>query len=285
MTEYTFAAFTLELETPLHLGNGRAGMVAKSHAFVPGHLFGYALAVARGRELGGRPEHFQAALAEVALAARFAPALPLDASGQVEADWPEHPERYLGGQHHVALRLDSRSAADSALFEVEQLLPRYPRDFRRGQTLRLGGGLWYHDEHLGGRPWPDWLARLRLGGELKTGLGRVRLVGWTPGAADFHGWGAIDAAGLQLKPEQRLWGPALDSVPGLDATPLRPWLGRRHDYSRGTGGSGRLLSAAILVRLHARTRTDLRPVWPCAIEGGGWGCWEAVAADGIDTPV
>jgi len=283
MSAYRFAAFTLELVSPLHLGSGRAGMVARSHTFVPGHLFGYALAVARGRELGGRPEHFQAALAEVAQAARYAPALPLGPDGRVEPDWPEQAGQYLGGQHHVALRLDSRSAADKALFEVEHILPRYPRGPRRGERLRLGGGLWYRDARPGGREWPDWLDRLRLGGELKTGLGRVRLVDWAPGASDFHGWAPSNAAGLRLAPEQRLWGPALDAVPGLDAAPLRPWLGRRHDYARGAGGSGRLLSAAILVRLHARAGTDLPPVWPCAVEGSGWGCWEA-AETGHDTP-
>lgn len=279
MAEYRFAAFTLEPVTPLHLGSGRAGMVAKSHAFVPGHLFGYALAAERGRRLGGRPEHFRDALREVSAAVRFAPAFVLDESGGIEADWREHPERYLSGQHHVALRLDSRAAADSALFEVEQLSPRRLHGPGRGQALRLGGGLWFRKDRFAGQPWRDWLNAIRLGGELKSGLGLVKVVAWKPGSTSFHGWGRADGQGLHLAPGARLWGPALDAVAGLTDAPLRPWLGRRHAFDRGAGGFGRHLGEVALVRLHARTAgAAATVVRPCGEEGSRWGCWDTSTA-------
>lgn len=276
MADYQFAAFTLEPVTALHLGSGRAGMVAKSHAFIPAHLFGYALAAERGRQLGGRPEHFQTALREVAEAVRFAPALPLNATGRIAEDWPDHPERYLAGQHHVSLHVESRSAVERALFEVEYLASRHLHGGDRGKPVRLGGGLWFRSDRFAGTPWRDWLERLRLGGELKAGLGVVRVVDWQPGAKTFHSWGRIDGPGLRLAPGERLWGAALDAVAGLTDAPLRPWLGRRYAFDRGKDGFGRHLSEVALVRVHARVQAATGAVFlPCADEGSRWGCWES----------
>lgn len=285
MSAYQFAAFTLELETPLHLGSGRAGMVAKSHAFVPGHLIGYAIATALGRDQGGQPGHFQQALAQVAAAARFAPAFVLGRDGQIITDWAENIERYLSGSAHVALHLASRSAVDGALFELEYLAPRHLRKPRhlcdpdKGQPLRLGGGLWRREDKLGGKTWREWLQLARLGGELKAGYGVVRCVDWQKNPASFHGWAKTDGSGLRLSPGERLWGAALDSVPGLANTPLRPWTGRRHDFSRGAAGFGQRLEQAELVRLHGRYNSDdSLTVLPSPVEGSRWGCWEPADA-------
>lgn len=278
MTDYRFAAFTLELVTPLHLGSGRAGMVAKSHAFVPGHLLAYALAAKRGRELGGRPEHFQEALQEVSAAARFAPAFILGESGRIETDWRDHPERYLTGEHHVALHLETRSAAERALYEVELLAPLRLSGSSKGRRLRLGGGLWFRDERFGNRSWAEWLDQIRLGGESKNGAGVVRAEDWCPGSSSFHGWGHADGPGLQLSPGDYLWGPALDTVPGLTDAPLRPWLGRRYAFDRGTGGFGRHLGEVVFVRLHGKVLGPSSATFlPCGKEGSGWGCWESVS--------
>ena len=277
MTNHRFAAFTLNLVTPLHLGSGRAGMVAKSHAFVPAHLFSYALAAQYGRRHGGQSADFEAGLAAVNAAVRFGPALMLNDQRQIAADWLDHPQRYLSGQHHVALELDTRSAADSALFETEYLSTHYLAGSDKGKPLRLGGGMWFAEETFAGRPWQDWLNELRLGGELKSGLGHVRLADWQPDRTDFHGWGRTDGQGLQLDSGQRLWGAALDSIPDsvLSDAPLRPWLGRSYDFSRGHGGFGRHLDRVALVRLHPRyIHSDPGRFMPARRTGWQWGCWE-----------
>ena len=277
MSEYRFAAFTLELVTPLHLGSGRAGMVAKSHGFVPGHLFGYAIATALGRHRGGQPEHFRQALGEVAAAARFAPAFVLDRQGRIEADWPEHPERHIAGNPHVALHLDSRSAVDGALFEMEYLAQRHLRGPDKGRPLRLGGGVWLTEAKLAGRSWRDWLELARFGGELKAGYGVVSCVGWQDNPGGFHGWAKADGSALHLSPKGRLLGAALDTVAGLDDAPLRPWTGRRHDFSQGAGGFGQHLEQAVLVRMHGRWNNDATlTVLPSPALSSHWGCWDPV---------
>jgi len=276
MTEYRFAAFTLEPVTPLHPGSGRAGMVARSHGFIPAHLFACALAAQYGRRAGGRPADFEAGLDAVNQAVRFGPALPLDDKGHIAEDWPEHPERYLGGQPHVALHLDTRSAADSALYETEYLSPRHLYGKLQGQPLRLGGGLWYREDHFAGRPWQDWLGELRLGGELKSGLGHIRLIDWQAQRADYHGACSVDGQGIHVQPKQRLWGAALQTEALSDA-PLRPWLGRRYDFGRGKGGFGRHLDDVALVCLHGRYQGSGKAVFlPALGPGSRWGCWEKV---------
>lgn len=274
MSAYRFAAFTLDLVTPLHLGRGRAGMVARSHAFVPGHVISYALAAQLGKVKGGRQEDFQAALSEIATAARVAPAFILDGQGRIESDWPDHPERYLTGDHHVALDLKNRSAVESALFEVEYLATHRLHGPDKGQPIRLGGGLWLRDGKLAGRSWQEWLDGCRLGGELKAGYGIVRCSEWRENAATFHGWGRSDSDGLHLnKDDSRLWGPALDRVTGVSDAPLQPWTGRRYDVGRKTDGFGLKLESALLVRVNARIGQQVA-LMPSGQEGSGWGCWD-----------
>jgi hypothetical protein len=60
-----FTGFTLELETALHIGAGRGGMLLRSHGFVPGHLVSYALATVLGKASGGRSADFTRALETV----------------------------------------------------------------------------------------------------------------------------------------------------------------------------------------------------------------------------
>ncbi|MDD5035132.1 MAG: hypothetical protein PHE55_10265 [Methylococcaceae bacterium] len=274
MSGYRFAAFTLELATPLHLGCGRVGMLARSHAFVPGHVIGYALAAQLGRSKGGKPEDFQAALCEVAANALFAPAFILDRQGRIEQDWPQHPERYLSGDHHVTLHLEKRSAVESALFEVEYLAPRHLYGPNKGQPIRLGGGLWLRDSKLAGRSWREWLEICRLGGELKSGYGIVRCTDWQENATTFHGWGRSQPDGLHLsEKDSRLWGPSLDTITRVGDAPLLPWTGRRYDFSRGAGGFGQRIESAVLVRLNARINQPLSLI-PSGQEGARWGCWE-----------
>ncbi|MGI9212365.1 MAG: hypothetical protein ACR2HF_07805 [Methylococcaceae bacterium] len=278
MTEYHFATFTLEPVTPLHLGSGRGGMVAKSHSFVPAHLFGYALAAQCGRQAGGKPADFQVALEAVNEAVRFAPALILDETGQIENDWPDHPERYLTGQHHVALHLDTRSAADKALFETESLSTHRLYGQQAGKPLRLGGGLWFRADRFRDKTWQEWLNALRLGGELKSGLGHIRLIDWQPGRTDFHGAGRMDSQGLHLESGQRLWGAALDTTPDLTDAPLRPWLGRTYQFKQEAGGFGRHLAPVELVRLHGRYQGKTPRTFLPALRGDSssrWGCWES----------
>lgn len=274
MSAYRFAAYTLELSTPLHLGSGRVGMVARSHAFVPGHVIGFALATQLGRSKGGRPEDFQAAVSEVSTHARFAPAFVLDRDGRIEQDWPQHPERYLSGDPHVTLHLETRSAVESALFEVEYLASRSLYGPDKGKPIRLGGGLWMREAKLAGRPWRNWLDACRLGGELKSGYGVVRCGDWQENASTFHGWGHCHVDGLRLTAQDsQVWGPVLDRVAGVGDAPLLPWTGRRYDFSRGRAGFGQRLESAILVRMNPKISQDLN-LLPSATDDAEWGVWE-----------
>jgi hypothetical protein len=115
----TFAVYSLELLSPLHLGSRRAGVVAQTHRHAPGHLFVHALAAAVGAARGGSPKDFSDALGEVMQCFRFGPAFFID--GERRLDDAEVGRLLLGSSHHVTLDGATRSAVESALFEVEQL--------------------------------------------------------------------------------------------------------------------------------------------------------------------
>lgn len=256
-----FAAFSLELLSPLHLGSRRAGVVAQTHRHAPGHLFVHALAAAVGAARGGLPKHFAEALAEVMRRFRFGPAFFID--GERRLGDTEVERRLLSSSHHVTLGGATRSAVESALFEVEQLA------VPAGSGIRLRGGVWFDDERLDAHRLREWLSIIRLGGEIKTGCGRVECDGWQADAPRYPGIGAaVDAAGLRLAAGEVLPGAAMDGVGGV---PLQPWLGRRHDPKLGFG---RCLSQAVLVRIHGRSDGDARFL-PCG-GGAATGCWQTV---------
>lgn len=270
-----FIRYTLEPLTDLHLGAGRAGMVMRNLGFVPGHLVGHALASVLGAARGARPEDFASALKLVRERLRLGPAFLIDDKTQVltpRRHRREIEERHLHGRTQVALDSFSRSAADGALFEVESLSARVLSGTQRGQLARLAGGLWCEDEKLDGIPLRDWFNRLWLGGERKSGHGRVRVVekgGWAPNAAAYPGIvGTIEARGIRLDKGVILPGPACD---GVEDAPLRPWVGRLHDPVQGFG---RRLSPPVLVRMDGRVTSPAR----FQIEPGeaGWCCWRTL---------
>lgn len=83
---------------------------------------------------------------------------------------------YLTARNHVTLDPQTCSAVETALFEVESIAARTLHGSERGQPARLAGGLWHSTPQLAGRALKDWFHRgLLLGGELKIGLGRVKL--------------------------------------------------------------------------------------------------------------
>jgi hypothetical protein len=269
-TSWQFASFEIEPLSPLHLGAGRRGFVATTHAFVPGHLFAYALASQIGQHQGGKPEHFAQALQLVLKNCRFGPAL-VKAEGRALLPTRDGHTLEAGcvtGQNHVSLDLESSSAVEGALFEVESLSPRWLCGARRGQPVRLGGGVWYRQERLAGLPLSDWLGRLRLGGELKTGQGHIHRAEWNPRARDYHGIGPADHRGLHLEKGQILPGAALD---GMAEGALRPWLGRLHCPENGFG---RRLGAPALVVLDGVT-PEAGTFLPSDSEVS-LGCWERV---------
>ena len=253
-----FAAFSLELLSPLHLGSRRAGVVAQTHRHAPGHIFVHALASVVGAARGGSPGQFADALDEIMRRFRFGPGFFLE--GERRLDDAEVERRLLSSSHHVTLDNTNRSAVDSALFEVEELA------VPASASIRLRAGVWFDEDRLDGRPLREWLSMLRLGGELKTGCGRIICDGWQTNADRYPGIAAADGNGLHLMEGELLPGAALDGVHG---TPLQPWLGRRHDL---TLGFGRRMSQAVLVRLHGRSVQEARFL-PCG-SGEAAGCWQ-----------
>ncbi len=266
--EYTSLQF--ELLSPLHVGSGRSGMVARTRHFVPGHVVSNAIAAAVGKALGARREDFEAALNQVCANLRCGPLFILDGD-----NGPLFPragrgrslagEAYLTATTHATLDLDSRSAVDSALYEVEIIAPRVLSGKRRGEPTRLGGGIWSREKTISGRPLTDWLGECLLGGELKSGFGRVRLIDWAPGHGDYQGVGRATGEALELPPGEVLPGPTLD---GVKQASLEPWIGRRHDPEHGFG---RRFSNPVLVRMDGRAAGGCRFI-PSDQEAG-LGCW------------
>lgn len=274
-----FTGLTLELETPLHIGAGRSGMLARGHGFVPGHVISYALVAAIGKARGGQSADFVRALTAVLQDVRCGPFFLLDAEKQhpllPRRDRERIENQHLTARNQVTLDPHAGSAVESALFEVESIAARVLHGPRRGQPVQLAGGLWHRVPHLAGKPLKDWFcAGLLLGGELKTGMGRVKLArqGWRPNGphyAQHPGWPA-DERGLHLTKDTLLPGPSLD---GATDAPLQPWLGRLFDPQQGFG---RRFSPPALVRLDGTVREA--GVFLPSDREVGLGCWIQVDA-------
>lgn len=255
-----FATFTLTPLSPLHLGSRRAGIVAMTHRYVPGHLFTYALAAQLGRQRGKKREAFTAEIDEIARRFRFGPAFFLAPNGERLSD-DEVEARLIRSFHHVTLHPQERAAIDRALFELEAITPQ--------PSIVLAGGVWIDgDPELDGIPLRAWLDRIRLGGERKAGYGVVRCTGWEAHADEYPGIGPANAHGLHLPAGATLPGPACDDTI-LSEAPLLPWLGRRYSP---THGHGRELSPPALVRIHA-TLTENATFLPANTEPL-LGCWQ-----------
>ncbi len=245
---------------PLHPGDRRAGVVARCHRHLPGHLFSYALTatVAAARGLAGDDfaGHLRL-LDEIRARFRFGPAF-VCAEGR-RLDDAAVEARCLGATERVTLRPGARSAVAGALFEVEVL--------RLPDGHHLAGGVWADAPELDGEPLHHWLGRLRLGGERRLGYGRVRCPERLDETDRYPGVGPVVGEAVVMAPGEILPGAALD---GVENAPLRPWLGRRHDRDRG---SGRAFSQAVLVRLHGQVPAGGGRYRPSA-EEPGLGCWE-----------
>ncbi len=270
-----FTGFILELETPLHIGAGRGGMLARGHGFVPGHVVSYALAAAIGKANGGQYPHFAAALQTVLSETRCGPLFIFDPQEKrtllPRRDRERIERHYLTARNHVTLDPEAGNAVESALFEVESIAARVLHGLQRGTPVQLVGGLWHNNQQLAQKLLKDWFSPgLLLGGELKTGLGRVRLAtkGWMPNASHYaqnSAW-PVNGNGLQLNADATLPGPSLD---GSSDAPLQPWLGRLFDEKQGFG---RRFPGAALVRLDARCIVPGHYL-PAATEVG-LGCWQ-----------
>ena len=274
-----FTGFILELETPLHIGAGRGGMLLRGHGFIPGHVVSYALAAAIGKAGGGQSADFSQALDSVLQHTRCGPLFIRNPKEQQpftpRRDRITIENRYLTARTQVALDVTTGSAIDRALFEVESIAARTVHGPCRGQPVQLVGGLWHTTPQLAGKSLHDWFSRgLLLGGELKTGLGRGALAkpGWMPNVphyAQCPDW-PVNDHGLRRTQGDLLPGPSLD---GTINAPWQPWLGRRFDEKLGYG---RRFPGAALVRMDATCLTpgDYLP----ATGEVGLGCWTCVDA-------
>ncbi|HMW43666.1 MAG TPA: hypothetical protein PKC88_14925, partial [Plasticicumulans sp.] len=161
-----YVALTLELRTALHVGAGRAGMIARARPFVPGHVLAYALTNVLGAARGGQKADFAGALEDVLAGLRCGPLFVVDPQtgrGLLPAREREAVEALcFTARNQVALHGDSRSAVDGALYEIEAIDARCHAPSGRPQPTRLRGGLWTQVEQIDGRPLRDWLGQVRL---------------------------------------------------------------------------------------------------------------------------
>jgi len=265
-----FTGFILQLETPLHIGAGRGGMLLRSHGFVPGHLVSYALAAVIGKASGD----FKKALEIVLRETRCGPLFIHDTEEKrvlsPRRDRERIETRYLTARNQVTLDPQTCSAVETALFEVESIAARTLHGSYRGQWVRLAGGLWHTTPQLANKHLQNWFHHeLLLGGELKVGLGRVKLAkqGWMPNARHYAQQSAwlVNEHGLQRGVGDLLPGPSLNGT--MDA-PLQPWLGRLFDPQQGFG---RRFSPPALVRMDGRVQETGTFLPSC--DESGLGCW------------
>lgn len=278
----TFVHIGLKLREGIHIGAGRAGMVSRSHGFVPGHVLAYAIAAVLGRRLGGRPADYDRAIASLRDQLRCGPLFIRDHSDSATdspAGWL-FPRRdrarierdYLIGVNHVTLDGSARRHIDGGLFEVEAIAPCRQTGHR--QPTRLNGGLWFARPELEGQEVRELISAVTLGGERNAGLGRVTLETWQPAADTYCGLGRIgDETGtptLLMAAGDCLPGPALGGVGGSG---WQPWLGRLHDNRRG---AGRRFSQPVLIRMDGLVSTP--QAFTLESSEAGFGCWTPVAS-------
>ena len=147
-----FTGFILQLETPLHIGAGRGGMLLRSHGFVPGHLVSYALAAAIGKASGDFKEALEIVLRETRCGPLFIHDTEEKRVLSPRRDRERIETRYLTARNQVTLDPQTCSAVETALFEVESIAARTLHGSYRGQWVRLAGGLWHTTPQLANKP-------------------------------------------------------------------------------------------------------------------------------------
>jgi hypothetical protein len=271
---WQFARLRLVPHSPLHIGAGRRGMVALSRGFVPGHVLSNALAAAMGKQLGGQYDDFQTALEGVLKHTRMGPLLLKNPDGDAlfypDRDRHDIAYRYLTGSQHVTLDNRSGTAVDGALFEMEMISPHILRGDERGEDTQLQGGFWFNQDELFGQPLENWLKKLLLGGELKTGMGRLRDVFCDRGQQAYPHL-RMSAEGLQAQLGDIIPGPTMS---GVQYVPQIPWTGRLYDKKQGFG---RRFSSPILVCMDGVAKQQ-QTFMPNGSQHAN-GCWQPVASD------
>lgn len=273
-----FANYRLNILSPLHIGCRRAGMVAKTYHYVPGHVITFALIAAIGNQKAKSYDDYSNIQREVLSKTRFGAAFFQRSNGENLTDdkdltYDEQVEKELVyGDHHVTLSQDTRAAINGAMFEVEAIYSK--------KDVYIVGGVWFDSEEIFGRNIKDWLNEIRIGGELKTGYGRVSLNNFDTKSKFYPGINnnnnKVDEIGLVIAKNEVLKGATLDNeaTPNcvVKNVPLEPFLGRRYDANLGFG---RALSSAVLVRMNGIVSADNLHFLPCNNEIG-LGCWELV---------
>lgn len=265
-----FAQVTLKVLSPLHIGSGRAGILAKSHAFVPAHVMSYALACAVGKTQGATDKKFNEALEIIKSTVWCGHFFLQNPDDKQKVLLPKRDKeliepRFFIATNHVTLRPEDRSSVDGALFEVEKISP-FVLNTPKKQATYLVGGVWIEDEQLFGKSLQQWFDLLLLGGELKTGCGRVTVENWENQAVSYANLGQVTQTGLCVKKGEHLAGVALDGVHGVARL---PWVGRLYDEKQGFG---RKLSTAAFVYTDGNVTEDACFL-PSQAEMG-FGCWK-----------
>lgn len=255
-----FYSYRLTARSPLHIGQGRSGVVARTRSHVPAHLFYYALTALLASERGkqGFAAH-RLILDELCEQFRFGPAFIIRDGRRLSQ--AEIERCHITSLGHATLDHARRAAVDGALYDVESLV------FLHDSAACLQGGVWCEKTELDGEPLDFWFSRIYLGGERKLGYGQVNCSALEP-EEKYPGVGKVVGDVVDLAGDV-LPGAALD---GVGDVPLVPWVGRRYDEKRG---AGRALEHT-LVFIDGRVPAEGACYRPCAEPGPRLGCWEWV---------
>lgn len=247
---WTARSLTVQLRGDIHCGDLPLGFVARTHAFVPGHLPFFALVPVAVEMLTLPDRHASYVAVENLFTSclRCTPFYIRDGESSLfpwKKDDREILEfRYLDSRYGVALEEPTRSAKEGCLYETEVILAQ---GRGRTQPTRLEGTVFYRQGSVGSLrmeadgsvcrektriPLADMLQRMRLGGDRTRGLGQPCLVSLADGATSLWGIYTVDTTGAwpSLTVDKGTEGPvplAMDKAHGIQGRPL-VLTGRRH---------------------------------------------------------
>lgn len=273
---WTVYAVRLRLHAPLHIGRSKIGNLQHTYPYVHGRALWGALTARLTRDSQDSPsaQTYQKMGERVHQELAFGYFYPctLDAAGQEQSWFPwqsNQASRFLSSYTSTALNYAQNAAQEASLHEIEYLAPH---TLDRSQAVYLTGRIAAADDC--NLAWQAALKRIRLGGELTYGFGRVSLDALLP-APDWFGY-PVDpkTAGrlaLQIPMDGRFYAHCAAALPARGrAGPFAGRMWRNQPAAKRLLGAGQLVAyQGVYWEPGSQASQDL------TIQIGNYGLWEA----------
>lgn len=273
---WTVYAVRLRLHAPLHIGRSKIGNLQHTYPYVHGRALWGALTARLTRDSQDSPnaQAYQEMGEQVHAKLAFGYFYPctLDAAGQEQAWLPwqsNQASRFLSSYTSTALNYAQNAAQEASLHEIEYLSPC---TLDRGEPVFLTGRIAAAEDCY--LEWRAALKRIRLGGELIYGFGRVRL----DSLVQVHDWfrypvGSTTAGRLvlQIPKDGRFYAHCAAALPGRGrAGPFAGRMWRNQPVANRLLGAGQLVAyQGVYWEPGSQANQDL------TIQIGNYGLWEA----------